>query len=307
MNLLKQRVVTAAALAGAAVWMAATAAAQVRSSADYSVTSDVLGAGGGGGAAAQYDAQSHVGGAVGLAAGGSPACTLKHGFVGGIYEVTGLSLTASPESLPENGTREVSASAVLDDDTRLVLADSDPDWTVDGWPLVAVSPSGVVTAGTVYASTSGTVRASYDGQSNSLILAVINVGNDDFQTYAGDGLPDGWQVGWFGIDNPSAGPDVDVEGDGHNNLEEYVADTDPTDPSSYLCIMAISNAAGTWVRFPSSAQREYSLLRRVSLDEGNWLPVAGMTNVDGVGGAQWLQDTNAAGSARYYRVRVQIP
>jgi parallel beta-helix repeat protein len=43
----------------------------------------------------------------------------------------------------------------------------------------------------------------------------------------GDGLPDTWEQTYFG--NLSQGPDGDYDGDGHTNLEEYQARTDPTE------------------------------------------------------------------------------
>lgn len=43
----------------------------------------------------------------------------------------------------------------------------------------------------------------------------------------GDGLPDSWEIEYFG--DLSHGPDEDFDGDGYTNLEEYEAGTDPTD------------------------------------------------------------------------------
>ena len=55
---------------------------------------------------------------------------------------------------------------------------------------------------------------------------------DNFQFYAGDGLPDGWQVFFFGFDDPNATPFVDFDLDGLFNLVEFGFGSDPTDPSS---------------------------------------------------------------------------
>ncbi len=45
-----------------------------------------------------------------------------------------------------------------------------------------------------------------------------------------DGLPDDWEMGYFG--NLSQEPDADHDGDQANNMAEYHSGTDPTDPDS---------------------------------------------------------------------------
>lgn len=47
----------------------------------------------------------------------------------------------------------------------------------------------------------------------------------------GDGMLDGWEV-QFGLDPNAADADGDLDGDGATNLEEFAADTDPTNPNS---------------------------------------------------------------------------
>jgi len=63
---------------------------------------------------------------------------------------------------------------------------------------------------------------------------VINVGNDDFGSYAGDGLDDAWQVSYFGSDNPNAAPGADPDGDFMSNRGEYIAGTIPTNATSHF-------------------------------------------------------------------------
>jgi hypothetical protein len=47
----------------------------------------------------------------------------------------------------------------------------------------------------------------------------------------GDGLPDNWEITYFG--NLAGGGAADSDGDGYTNLEEYQKRTDPSDPNSY--------------------------------------------------------------------------
>ena len=50
-------------------------------------------------------------------------------------------------------------------------------------------------------------QGSYAGSTGSLNLTVLNVNQDNFGSYAGDGIGDDWQVQYFGLpSNPAAGP-----------------------------------------------------------------------------------------------------
>jgi hypothetical protein len=57
----------------------------------------------------------------------------------------------------------------------------------------------------------------------------------------GDGLPDGWQIQYFGaVGAPGSGPDDDPDGDSLNNWQEYLAGTDPTNSASAFRILSLS-------------------------------------------------------------------
>lgn len=58
-----------------------------------------------------------------------------------------------------------------------------------------------------------------------------------------DGLPDSWEIRYFGSIEKSSWSD-DPDGDGSDNVHEYLADTNPTDKSSYLRIRSISSISG---------------------------------------------------------------
>lgn len=59
----------------------------------------------------------------------------------------------------------------------------------------------------------------------------------------GDGIPDGW-CQRYGL-NPASPTvaDEDPDQDGQNNLQEYLADTDPTNPDSYVHVLGIRDAS----------------------------------------------------------------
>jgi serine protease len=118
-----------------------------------------------------------------------------------------------------------------------------------------------------------------------------------------DGLADAWEVLHYGTTNTVPGGDSDE--DGQTAVQEFVAATDPTNGASYFRAIAISNAAGGAVAFPSSTGRLYHLLYSDTLPLQNWQGVAGRTNIPGSGAVQSLVDP-AATTARTYRVRVNM-
>jgi hypothetical protein len=60
----------------------------------------------------------------------------------------------------------------------------------------------------------------------------------------GDGIPNSWRAQYFGGDgtttNSSSCAACDPDGDGFNNWQEYIADTNPTNAASYLRITSLA-------------------------------------------------------------------
>ena len=116
----------------------------------------------------------------------------------------------------------------------------------------------------------------------------------------GDGMPATWEL-QYGLDPDVDDGTLDPDGDGYNNLDEYICGTDPT------------NAASQWVLEPGSGNlpcfhtvegRLYTIQYRTSLKGGSWLPLA--SNIQGTNGTVFVSDFDAATNpARYYRVQVQ--
>src|SRR5439155_14427398 len=156
----------------------------------------------------------------------------KHSYIGQLCDVTNLALAASPPSVNEGATTQLSARAAMDDGTVLNPTASSVAWGIVGGPINSINPAGLATAGVVYQNTAATVRGAYSGKTGALDLMVLDVNPDNFGSYAGDGLPDFWQVSYFGVGNPNAAPGLDPDGDGQANAFEYVAGTVPTDPAS---------------------------------------------------------------------------
>jgi hypothetical protein len=122
----------------------------------------------------------------------------------------------------------------------------------------------------------------------------------------GDTMPDGWEDyrDLDPIDPSDASGDPDD--DACPNDHEYIADTDPGNSNSYFHLTAIDDSASCVVSFVCTNTRVYSLSFATNLLEGTWRPVAGATNVTGVGG--WMSLTDSVDDVhRSYRVGVRLP
>jgi|GEM_PF-2501692 len=108
----------------------------------------------------------------------------------------------------------------------------------------------------------------------------------------GDGLPDAWQIQYFGSVNAlNALPTADPDGDGISSLQEYYDGTDPTDSNSVLRITAIIPVGeDIHVYFTSVSGKYYSLERFDSIS-GVWTNI--VDYVPGNGGVQWVKDIDA--------------
>lgn len=246
-------------------------------------------------------------GGVATATAGSPAVVARHGYAGQLYDVRTLAVTAEPAAVPETGTTQLAASAIMDDTTRLPLTAKSVVWSAAGAPIVAISDGGLAATTNVYQTTAATVRADYQSTAGFLAVSVLNTGDDDFGLYAGDGMEDAWQARYFGEENPAARPDSDPDGDHVDNGPEYVADTDPTDALSFFTITRAVRLDGFGVFFQSSASRRYTLFTASDPALGPWTAVPSQSDIPGTGAEQSLVDPAPVGPPRFHRLGVRIP
>ena len=127
--------------------LAASAFAGSRSSASYSVPADVADAGGNRATSGNYSNDGSIGGIGGISA--AVPTIAKHGYIGQLYDLAGLSLSATPVTINELGTRQIGAVAVADDTTVSPLNPATLVWGVVSGPINSVSPGGLATAGNV--------------------------------------------------------------------------------------------------------------------------------------------------------------
>jgi Chitobiase/beta-hexosaminidase C-terminal domain len=90
-----------------------------------------------------------------------------------------------------------------------------------------------------------------------------------------DGIPASWREHYFGAGyqtNPRVMANADPDGDGANNLEEYLAETNPLDPQSVLKVLSIHSVpVVTW---NSVSNVIYFILRKDNMNSTNWTTVA---------------------------------
>lgn len=200
--------------------------AAVGTSANYTLAVGTLDGGGSKGVAANYEIDFSMGPGE---FGASLNNLSRTGFAGGLMDAVALEIdrSAAPWSFNELTTRQLAAHLLLDDDTLQSLAAAEVDWSVVSGPITELGAAGNATAAAVYQTTPAVVRASHAGISGTRAFSILNVGNDDFGAYAGDGLSDLWQVGYFGENNAQAGQAADADGDGLKNLQEFAFGTHP--------------------------------------------------------------------------------
>jgi hypothetical protein len=165
--------------------------------------------------------------------------------------------------------------------------------------------TGIVTANPLFAD------AAYHLQSNS---PCIDRGTTDHapphdldgnrRPMDGDGVAGAaMDIGCYEVYN--AGGDSD--GDGARDGDELMADTDPFNATDFLHIAAFTNRPIAKTYFTSSSNRVYSLEASTNLMTNLWWVVSGQSNIVGKGVGDWLSDTNAVGTNRFYRLKVALP
>lgn len=105
----------------------------------------------------------------------------------------------------------------------------------------------------------------------------------------------------------TVGPLDDPDGDGKNNLDEYMSGTDPDDPLSYLRVMALTAPdPATVITFGNTAAgRLYNVECCTNLMAGVWDTIR--TNVAGFAGTMWLTDPQPPAPTRFYRIKLACP
>jgi hypothetical protein len=261
---------------------------------------------------ASYTMDGSVGGIGGVSTVASPPETVKHGYIGQLSEVISVSVTGVPVQVNEGSTSQLGGNATMDDASMTLLSGGDLNWASPVYPIASITTSGLATASVVYSNAVGTFSGSYLGATGSNSLLVVDSSPDNYGSYAGDGLPDWWQVGYFGMPpNPNAAPTNDVTGTGQNNLFKYVAGLDPTNATSVFKLR-IENVVGQpdqkkLTFLPWASGRTYTTEYRTNLVTGAYTNLTGYSGPTTNGTEVSVTDLNAVEWSKFYRIRISLP
>jgi hypothetical protein len=222
--------------------------------------------------------------------------------LGLLVETTSIDVSIAPDNVDEDSTVTMDASISYDDGTT-----SD----VSGQGVFArnVGPVDVTDAGTIYVGAvstdeQGEVTISYLGVSASDSFTIVNSLPDNYGSYASDGIPDSWQINYFGESNPLGLAAADPDGDGQNNLLEFLAGNIPTDASSAIRVQIEKvgqNGLAVVINKVVSG-RTYTLESNIDL-ASDWTPVESKIVVEDELDFSF-STTQMVGGQTFYRVKI---
>jgi hypothetical protein len=277
-----------------------------RDSRDYVQQTKTFDAAGGKATSSRYSQTTIVGGIGGAVSSAGLDVVARIGYTGQLSESTNLLLHAEPSILNEGATSRLSATALLDDGTVSQLDGKDLFWHAASGPVASIDAQGVLTAAHVYQRSSARIEGRHPGKIAFIDIAVVDVGDDDFRLYAHDGLPDLWQVQYFGENSPDGVASGDADGDGQSNFAEFVAGTSPTNAVSrfQLELVTLPNQPAQKYLFFSPRLDDRSYTVEYSLDLGaGFKPLTNNPQLD-FGDTRVVLDIDTSESRKFYRVKI---
>lgn len=234
----------------------------------------------------------------------------RHAY--GVDENNGLQcvdLTTGTLKWTRNGFGTESA-VMIAGDQLLVVNSANRDLVVvktDTNAYVEVCKTNISVSGTAWTTpTIANGRLYFRGHDGDLIC--FNICGDNDQ----DGMADDWEQRYFPTTTPA--PTADSDGDGCNNLYEYVTGTDPTnnaDTWKIAVVFSNGNIVVTWNSLAAGGGAYMNLTRLYDLEYttnilgSDWLPVDNETGLPGMNGVAAFTN-NVSDYNRFYRVKVRL-
>ena len=151
-----------------------------------------------------------------------------------------------------------------------------------------------------HASASPNGIASFPKQTFTGLVTLSSRTNSSYN----DGIPDSWRLRWFGTtNNQLSASNACPTGDGISNYKKYVAGVDPMVSGNFPSVNSKSTVPPGYTaafHWPTVTGKKYAIERSSSLFPGSWSSIDTNTGT----GADMEFNDNAAGSSRYYRVRI---
>lgn len=173
------------------------------------------------------------------------------------------------------------------------------DLYIDSAATPVVVEGNSYVAGQLLAGSTHSFRIAYrlaDGRSSTPSEPVTGTTWGEDESF--DGLPDSWQAKYWGANRSNwPGANVDSDGDGATNIQEFLAGTNPVDTSSVLRIELVGSPQGPRLQWNTEPGSLYQV--QITSDLVSW------TNLTGLRFAAGVNDSIAAtgeSSLGYYRV-----
>jgi len=145
------------------------------------------------------------------------------------------------------------------------------------------------------------------GATTSDTVVVVRPSSIDSQ------IPQSWRDR-YNLTGANSGDAEDKDGDGNSNWDEYVSDTNPTNPASFFGRVAMpmqtpgpGGVMTVMIQAPTTNSRQYGLSYSTNLMQGPWLPLGALQAGMADGGDLMMMVTNGASGERHIRARVVLP
>ena len=133
----------------------------------------------------------------------------------------------------------------------------------------------------------------------------IAVSERPFEDTDHDGMPDAWEIAYFGSTNqPASGTNGDYDIDGVFNIDEFLGGTLPNDNTSRFRVTGFSVTNGPQsVSWAAGPFRTYEVEASTNLSGGGWDYLGAVTNLDALETLRFDDATAPMPPVRFYRVR----